>query len=59
MITVCFLADKMEGELKVDTDAAEVACFRADEALKMNLAFDHHKILRDALNKISQIEEKK
>lgn len=59
MITVCFLANKIEGKLKADTDAAEVACFRADDALKMNLAFDHHKILKDALKKISQIEEKK
>ena len=48
MITVCFLANKTEGELKADTDAAEVSCFAVDEALNMNLAFDHHKILKDA-----------
>jgi 8-oxo-dGTP diphosphatase len=54
MITVCFLANKTEGELKADTDAAEVSCFTADEALRMNLAFDHHKILNDALKRIQQ-----
>ncbi|EKQ51950.1 MAG: ADP-ribose pyrophosphatase [Methanobacterium sp. Maddingley MBC34] len=52
MITVCFLANKTEGELKADTDAVEVSCFTADEALLMNLAFDHHKILKDALKRI-------
>jgi len=53
MITVCFLANKTGGELKADTDAAEVSCFAANEALSMNLAFDHHKILKDALKRIS------
>lgn len=52
MITVCFLANKTEGELKADTDAVEVSFFTADEALLMNLAFDHHKILKDALKRI-------
>jgi len=52
MITVCFLASKIEGELRADTDAAEVSCFTADEALRMNLAFDHKKILKDALKRI-------
>jgi len=52
MITVCFLASKIEGELRADTDAAEVSCFTADEALRMNLAFDHNKILKDALKRI-------
>ena len=53
MITVCFLANKTEGELKADTDASEVSCFAADEAMRMNLAFDHRKILNDALKRIS------
>jgi 8-oxo-dGTP diphosphatase len=53
MITVCFLANKIEGELKADTDASEVSCFAVDEAVRMNLAFDHRKILNDALKRIS------
>ena len=53
MITVCFLANKIGGELKADTDASEVSCFAADEAMRMNLAFDHRKILNDALKRIS------
>ncbi len=40
-----------------DTDAAEVSCFAADEAMRMNLAFDHHKILNDALKKYPNLEE--
>ncbi len=51
MITVCFLANMNGGELMADTDAAEVSCFTADEAIMMDLAFDHHKILEDALKK--------
>lgn len=57
VITVCFLANKRGGELKADTDAAEVSRFTADEALRMNLAFDHHKILKDALKKYHNLEK--
>ena len=53
MITVCFLASKIHGELKADTDAAEVSSFKIDDALGMKLAFDHHEILKDALKKYS------
>ena len=52
MVTICFLARKIAGELKADTDALEVACFTMDEAMGMNLAFDHNKILKDALKRI-------
>jgi 8-oxo-dGTP diphosphatase len=52
LITVCFLASKIEGELKADTDASEVVCLTPDEAMGMNLAFDHNKILEDALKRI-------
>jgi 8-oxo-dGTP diphosphatase len=59
MITVCFLALKTEGELKADTDAAEVSYFTANGALGMDLAFDHHEILKDALGKYNAVWEKK
>jgi 8-oxo-dGTP diphosphatase len=51
MITVCFLALKTEGDLKADTDAAEVSSFTVHEALEMDLAFDHHEILKDAIKR--------
>ncbi len=52
-ISVCFLAKIIQGELNADTDAAEVSFFTVDEALKMELAFDHHEILKDALVKLA------
>ncbi|MDD3754030.1 MAG: NUDIX hydrolase [Methanobacterium sp.] len=51
-ITVCFLAHKKDGEIKADTDAQEVSSFTVDDALKMDLAFDHQVILIDALKKL-------
>ena len=57
MISVCFLATIIEGELKADTDAAEVACLSQDEALQMDLAFDHKEILKDALAKLELHDE--
>lgn len=51
MITVCFLAKKTEGDLKADTDALEVSSFTLHEALEVDLAFDHHEILNDALKR--------
>jgi 8-oxo-dGTP diphosphatase len=56
-ISVCFFTYKKDGELKADTDAQEVSSFTVDDALKMDLAFDHHEILKDALNKIGIIDE--
>ncbi|HII83932.1 MAG TPA: NUDIX hydrolase [Methanobacterium subterraneum] len=53
LVTICFLAIKTEGMLKADTDATEVACFTVNEAMEMNLAFDHNKILKDAIKRIS------
>ncbi len=47
-VTVAFLA-LGEGELKAGDDAEEVHVVPPDEALKLPLAFDHGKILRDAL----------
>ena len=48
-VTVCYLADKVGGKFKADTDAADVSCFLPEEALQLDLAFDHHDILVDAL----------
>ncbi|MCZ8517172.1 NUDIX hydrolase [Paenibacillus filicis] len=37
---------------KAADDASDVRLFTVEEALRMNLAFDHHQILRDALEQI-------
>jgi 8-oxo-dGTP diphosphatase len=48
VVSVCFIAHKIGGNLKADTDASEVACFKLDEVFKFGVAFDHAKILKDA-----------
>lgn len=48
VVSVCFKALKKGGKLKADTDASEVTCLKLDDALKVNLAFDHRKILKEA-----------
>ena len=48
-ITVCFLTKKIGGNLRANSDASEVNCFSPKEALELDLAFDHKKILKDAI----------
>jgi 8-oxo-dGTP diphosphatase len=48
-ITVCFLTEKIGGNLRANTDASEVGCFSPQDALDLVLAFDHKKIIKDAL----------
>jgi 8-oxo-dGTP diphosphatase len=48
-VTTAFLAVG-SGELKAGDDAKDVFVFPIEEALKLPLAFDHGKILRDALS---------
>ena len=50
MISICFLARKTKGNLKADTDADEVECFPIYKISKLELAFDHGKIIGDALS---------
>ena len=49
IISICFLGHKIGGELVADTDASDVQYMEIDEISKIELAFDHHKILEDAL----------
>lgn len=49
-VTICYLAKRVGGELKADTDASDVQCFLKAEILKLKLAFDHEIILKDAFN---------
>ena len=48
IISICFLGHKIGGELVADTDASDVRCWKINEISKIDLAFDHHKILKDA-----------
>ncbi len=45
VVSVCFSAERIGGELAADTDAADVKVFK--EVPWSNLAFDHDKILKD------------
>ncbi|MFD2661875.1 NUDIX domain-containing protein [Paenibacillus thailandensis] len=57
MISHAFYAlvhDKWLAARRADTDAIDVRLFPAEEALRMELAFDHRDILRDALNKVRE-----
>nr|WP_278429913.1 NUDIX domain-containing protein [Brevibacillus laterosporus] len=40
---------------KADDDAVDARLFTVEEAMSMNLAFDHNEILKDALQKIQEI----
>ncbi len=51
IITICFLGHKIGGELVADTDASDVQCWKINEISKIDLAFDHHKILKDAFKR--------
>jgi 8-oxo-dGTP diphosphatase len=46
-VSVAFIARVLSGELCAGTDASEIAVLDPDS---VELAFDHHKIIEDALN---------
>ncbi|HUU79059.1 MAG TPA: NUDIX hydrolase [candidate division Zixibacteria bacterium] len=48
-ISVVYICD-YEGELKAGDDAAEYGIFEVNEAVDLELAFDHKKILQDFQN---------
>ena len=49
MISVCFLAHKTGGTLKAASDAAEVQYLKIGEVSKIQLAFDHEKMIERAM----------
>jgi len=55
-ITVCFLTKKIGGILRANTDASEVCCISPLDALNLDLAFDHKKILEDALRFLPNLQ---
>ncbi len=50
IITICYMAHFLSGELKAATDAQEAPKFTLENLLNMELAFDHKKILDDVAN---------
>ena len=48
IISLAYVCRIVGGELRAGTDAKDVRCFPIKEVEKMELAFDHAKILRDA-----------
>lgn len=48
-VSVAFLCKITGGNLKADTDAKEVREFNLNSVKDMDLAFDHRRILKDAL----------
>jgi 8-oxo-dGTP diphosphatase len=49
IITICFLAHKTGGNLLADTDASDVRWFELNKISEIEMAFDHLKIVDDAL----------
>jgi len=45
VVSVAFLADELDGELRASTDAKQVKAFKK---IPTNLAFDHSRIIADA-----------
>ncbi len=52
VVSICFIAQRVGGILKADSDAAEVECFRQDKVLNLDLAFDHKQIIEEATRKL-------
>ena len=51
----CVFSAKARGTPKADSDAANLKVFKPEEALKLNLAFDHKQVLRDYLKRRENI----
>lgn len=52
IVTICYLAHKTGGNLFADTDASDVRWFELNKISKIDLAFDHLKIIDDAVKLI-------
>lgn len=52
VITICYLAQKTGGNLFADTDASDAHWFEVNKISKIDMAFDHLKIIDDAVKLI-------
>ncbi|ADP77812.1 NUDIX hydrolase [Methanothermus fervidus DSM 2088] len=49
VVSICYLASPVSGKLKAKTDAKDVSLFNIEEIDNIKLAFDHAKMIKDAL----------
>lgn len=54
VVTVAYTARPISGDLKADSDAQDAFKFTESQIKQLNLAFDHEKILKDALNTLKK-----
>jgi 8-oxo-dGTP diphosphatase len=47
VISICFIAEKIDGKLKAASDASDAKCFSKGEISDLDLAFDHKNIIKD------------
>ena len=50
-VTVAYIAEGDFNNMKADSDAEDIGIFSTEKLEKINLAFDHDKIIKDCLNK--------
>ena len=50
-VTVAYIAKGDINSRKADSDAKEIGVFSCEKLNKINIAFDHEKIIKDCLNK--------
>lgn len=55
VVTVCFRAERIGGQLKAASEAAEAKVFPKDELEGLQLAFDHSKILEDYFKSLKEM----
>ncbi|MFP4116045.1 MAG: NUDIX domain-containing protein [Candidatus Aenigmatarchaeota archaeon] len=51
MVSVVYVCKAKDGELRASSDAKRVKAFHVEEAMDLELQFDHFKILRDFLER--------
>ncbi len=52
VISICYIVEVVGGSLKAGSDATDARFFNIDDVKKIELAFDHSKIIEDYINKI-------
>lgn len=53
-VSIVYCAKGNMADMKADDDACDIAIFNRGNLEKMNLAFDHEKIINDCLNSLSR-----
>lgn len=56
-VTICYIA-KGAGEIRASSDASDVLLCTLEKAVELDLAFDHSKILGDAISELHSLLKK-